>query len=378
MKKMAIVYYSDYTSWPMGGIINYLRNILPFIAEEFELEFWGCSVNGKLPESYCLEQKEYRINAFGNAKTINKIVPNSIRSMFDMVIANSKINSIQYDYIYFHSANLLYSYRRGGKNCRSKLILHQHGLGIPPTRMKKILEHIQLVATKKADVVLINSDRQSIDEYVRLYFKDEKEKFYQAISPVDMAKFLPYDQTRKQQIKKRWGFQKEKIFVYTGRITYQKDPIFILNAFSILQKKNIAAKLLIIGSGDLEGQVKAKIIELGLQERCFMLGNKSQKELIDLLNICDVFVMASMGEGTSLSIAEALSCGAPIVAIDAVGIREFVIDGINGELVMERNVEKFAEAMSRVAFSDYSLNARKSIKRASVNKVSRSIIDSIQ
>lgn len=378
MKKIAIVYYSNYTNWPMGGILNYLQNILPFIAEEFDLDFWGCSVNGEVPQNFCLAGKEYEIKILGNAKTINKFVPNNIRSMYDMVVANNKINSIQYDYIYFHSTNLLYSYKKGGKNRQAKLILHQHGLGIPPTKMKIFLEHIQLVATRKADVVLINSDKQSIDEYVQRYFKEERKKFYQAISPVDMTKFLPSDQFYKQQIKERYGLQKGKIFVYTGRITRQKDPLFVLEAFSILRKKDAESKLLFIGSGDLESLLKEKIAEFKLQDCCFMLGRKSQKELIELLSVCDVFVIASMGEGTSLSIAEALACGVPVVAIDAVGIREFVEDGINGELVMERNVEKFAEAMYRVAFSKYSLNARKSIERASVDKVSEAIVASIR
>ena len=145
-----------------------------------------------------------------------------------------------------------------------------------------------------------------------------------------------------------------------------------------MRKKDADSKLLFIGSGDLESLLKEKIAEFKLQDCCFMLGKKSQKELIELLSACDVFVIASMGEGTSLSIAEALACGVPVVAIDAVGIREFVEDGINGELVMERNVEKFAEAMYRVAFSKYSLNARKSIERASVDKVSEAIVASIR
>lgn len=377
MKKMAIVSYTDYQRWPMGGIINYLKNIIPYLEKHYIVDFWGCSVDGKTPPPIRLNGREYKVKLLGNAKTKRKVIPNAYRSAIEMKLVCREFKKHKYDIIYFHGSMLLYAYKPEKKD-NALIVYHQHGLGIPPSMFSNLLGHIQIKAMKKADMILINSDIESIHAFTKENFSDRIGDFYQAVSQVDMNQFKPVDAATKQQIRMARGFGDSKVFVYTGRITAQKDPLFILDAFNEYHKKNPKSKLVYVGSGNLTDRLKNRIGEYSLQSYVEITGNVPQDKVIEYLQIANVFLIASLGEGTSLSVVEALSCGIPVVGVDVVGIREFIQSGINGELLPERDAIRMAKAMHVAAEKiDYQQNARESVRRAAIPEVAGKIIEII-
>ena len=74
-KRMAILYYSDYENWPMGGMLNYILAILPYLEKKYEIDIWGCSVDGKKLNNIKINGNEYKIHSLGNMKT-KKLIPN--------------------------------------------------------------------------------------------------------------------------------------------------------------------------------------------------------------------------------------------------------------------------------------------------------------
>ncbi|MBD3171596.1 glycosyltransferase [Candidatus Bathyarchaeota archaeon] len=77
----------------------------------------------------------------------------------------------------------------------------------------------------------------------------------------------------------------------------------------------------------------------------------------------DVFVLASNREGLSLSLQEAMACGAVPVAVDACGCREIVVDGVNGFLFKAGDHKMLASKINQAINSrDIDVNARKTIE----------------
>ena len=62
----------------------------------------------------------------------------------------------------------------------------------------------------------------------------------------------------------------------------------------------------------------------------------------------DVFVFASRSETQGMVLTEAMAAGKPVVALDAPGVREVVIDGYNGHLLTSESAEDFAAALGRI------------------------------
>lgn len=109
-----------------------------------------------------------------------------------------------------------------------------------------------------------------------------------------------------------------------------KDPLNLVEAFVKLPRST-AAKLVMLGSGELHDRAKRVLREANLESDAWLPG--SREDIAEQLRRMDVFVLASLREGISNTILEAMASGLPIVATDTGGNRELVKDGVNGVLV---------------------------------------------
>jgi glycosyltransferase involved in cell wall biosynthesis len=88
--------------------------------------------------------------------------------------------------------------------------------------------------------------------------------------------------------------------------------------------------------------------ELGIHERVTLTGRVTDDELVRLYRACDVFVSPSLYEGFGLPAAEAMACGAAVVATTAGAFPEVIEDGVSGLLVPPRDPARLAQAMVQV------------------------------
>lgn len=116
---------------------------------------------------------------------------------------------------------------------------------------------------------------------------------------------------------------KEKTIINVGRLTYQKGQANLIVAFRKVVDEIPDAKLLILGQGELEQELKAKIMQMKLEKNVFLLG--FQKNPYIFLNRAKAFVLSSYYEGMSNAILEAMYCGLPIISTDCkAGTREII------------------------------------------------------
>jgi glycosyltransferase involved in cell wall biosynthesis len=119
----------------------------------------------------------------------------------------------------------------------------------------------------------------------------------------------------------------EIYLITTSRLVKKNAVRDIIEALVYLPE-NI--KLLIIGSGELESQLKQQTADNHLENRVQFLGQKSYSELPGYLQISDIFIRPSLSEGMGNSFIEAMTAGVPVIATPVGGIVDFLIDGETG------------------------------------------------
>ncbi|CAB5003921.1 unannotated protein [freshwater metagenome] len=135
---------------------------------------------------------------------------------------------------------------------------------------------------------------------------------------------------------------------YLGRLSAEKGPEILLDAWSRLDERFSGWQLQFIGSGPLEGALRAQAGALGpAGQRVFF--RPPVEDPARVLLESDVLALPSLTEGFPLVLAEAMACGLPVVAADcAPGVRVLIRDGVNGLLAIRGDAGDFAEKLARV------------------------------
>ena len=131
--------------------------------------------------------------------------------------------------------------------------------------------------------------------------------------------------------------------ITVGRLSEEKGIERLIHTVGLL---SIPFQYFIIGDGDKKNDLKSLINELRLQDKVFLLGEKTDpfKGLED----ADLFLMGSYYEGFPNVLAEAGTMGIPVIAFRAPGgIGEIIEDGKNGLLVEDNDILGYASAINR-------------------------------
>jgi glycosyltransferase involved in cell wall biosynthesis len=108
------------------------------------------------------------------------------------------------------------------------------------------------------------------------------------------------------------------------------------------------ARAVICGDGPERERLERKAARLGLGERIEFRGRLGPGALADQLRSADVSVSTSLSDSTSVSLLEAMACGAPPVVTDIPANREWITDGENGLLVPPGDPLSLAGALRRI------------------------------
>jgi glycosyltransferase involved in cell wall biosynthesis len=111
-------------------------------------------------------------------------------------------------------------------------------------------------------------------------------------------------------------------------------------------------KLLVLGSGPLEGSLKLKISERNLTDRVLLLGDVPNERVPHFLVIADVFVRPSLAEGLGNSFLEAMAAGVPIIGTKVGGIPDFLKPGVTGYFCEVKDPKSIAEKISYILNAD--------------------------
>jgi colanic acid/amylovoran biosynthesis glycosyltransferase len=146
-------------------------------------------------------------------------------------------------------------------------------------------------------------------------------------------------------------------FLFVGRLIEKKGPRQLVEAFAKMRAlaPEIDAELVLCGAGSLEGALREDIARLGVGDAVRLRGAVPSDQVRQAMMRAHIMVQHSVEtasgdmEGLPVSLTEAAACGLPIVATRHSGIPEIVVDGVNGYLVAEHDIDGMAAKMAELA-----------------------------
>lgn len=118
--------------------------------------------------------------------------------------------------------------------------------------------------------------------------------------------------------------------IYVGRLTYQKNPQRLLRLCARLKESKPDLKVAIVGTGELEDELKALSQELNLEDTVHFLG--FQPNPIKMVASSKAMILTSRWEGTPMCALEAMALGTPVVSTPSDGMKDLLTDGVSGYL----------------------------------------------
>ena len=127
------------------------------------------------------------------------------------------------------------------------------------------------------------------------------------------------------------GLEKNYDLIFVGRLEKNKGPDLLIDAASKLKTQILNFRMIIVGNGPLEHNLKFKIENLKLQNNILLYGwAKDSKEVARLLNESKILVMPSYNEGGPRVVLEAMACGVPVITTKVGLMPDIIKDGENG------------------------------------------------
>jgi len=156
---------------------------------------------------------------------------------------------------------------------------------------------------------------------------------------IDCETFKPA--AKNMQLNERFGLSKDATkILFVGRFVPEKGIFDLLNAFSMLLKKEQKVELLIVGSGSTEmtNQIKRLVASLKIGRQVKFLGSIKYSEMPQIHNLADIFCLPSIETKTwteqfGYSLVEAMACGKTAVSTWTGSIPEIVKHRVTGILV---------------------------------------------
>jgi glycosyltransferase involved in cell wall biosynthesis len=137
---------------------------------------------------------------------------------------------------------------------------------------------------------------------------------------IDTEVFAP-DRNRRKQMRAQMHVRNEFIWLAIGRLVPAKDYPNMLRAFAMVRQTHKNARLCIAGEGD-SSDPDLGLSKAGEDTGVQLLGLR--RDVVELLDAADGYVLSSAWEGMPLALGEAMSMEKPVVATDVGGVSELV------------------------------------------------------
>jgi glycosyltransferase involved in cell wall biosynthesis len=184
---------------------------------------------------------------------------------------------------------------------------------------------------------------------------------FNELSPLNenCERVVPMFNVNKADVVENKNFNEVKNLIYVGRLDYDKGVEDLINAISILHKKEEPFFLRIVGTGEKHyvSKLEKFIDEQGIRNCVKLYGRIDKKDvLVALYKSSDIFVFPSHHEGFPRVVYEAMTFGLPIVATDIDAYKGTLTSGVNSELVDIKSPKALADAISALINSTPTLH----------------------
>jgi glycosyltransferase involved in cell wall biosynthesis len=201
---------------------------------------------------------------------------------------------------------------------------------------------------RTSEIIVVNSKamKKHYDKYILSRNKKNIKIVYNGIE------FISRELKNNHIIRNSLNISTDKfVIVMLARLDPWKDFYTLFRSMEIISKCNKGIRLLLIGGGVLKKSLDNEISKRNLKKYIQILGEKTNPD--DYLNMADVSVLSSHGEGFSNSIMESMALGKPVIATNIGGNAEILgKDGKYGLLFEEKNETDLANKIMYLMKND--------------------------
>ena len=302
----------------MGGIENFIMNIYRNInRDKVQFDFLIHQEEKQIfeDEILFLGGKVFRIPSLGRTGHFKYI--KGLREFFQ--------SHQEYKIVHSHYNTISGIILKEAKKCGIKVkIAHSH-TSYPKYRF---IESIYKNYSKN----LINrntEERYACSQKAGEWLYGKTENFEVINNGIDPKEYKFNERIRKN-IRNELKIKDNEILIgHVGRFSPEKNHEFIIDVFKELYSKNNKYRLVLVGTGDTEDKIKEKVKNLNLQEVINFLGVR--KDVKNLLQGFDIFLLPSIFEGLPVTLVEA----------QGAGLKCFISDTVTKEIDLECGLTEF-------------------------------------
>jgi L-malate glycosyltransferase len=163
---------------------------------------------------------------------------------------------------------------------------------------------------------------------------------------IDLEQFMP-------SLRKR----RKTITLFCSRTWESIYGVDVLaKAFVKVAASNPNVDLILLGGGSQGAHIRQIFMNGGVMDQVHFGGQIRQHDLPRWYQMADIYISSSHVDGSSVSLMEALSSGLPCLVSDIPGNREWIVDGENGWLFRDGNVDDLAEKILQAIKNRRSFN----------------------
>lgn len=247
----------------------------------------------------------------------------------------------KYDIIHCHSCSFLGIFRgavAGRFTNNIKVISHSHNPGMPTknlidTIIRKIFKNY---LSRIVDLGFACSDLAAESKYTDNFMRTKK--FIIVNNAIEVKKFLFNEEIRKE-MRHKYKINDEFVIGNIGRLEFQKNQKLLLKIFAEIKKKNNLSKLIIIGEGSLENELKIYARDKGIYNDVIFTGKVNNCE--KYYNMMDVFVLTSRYEGFPFVMVESQINRLPAVVSSVITESVNIFENVNF-IPLENSIKEWA------------------------------------
>lgn len=187
------------------------------------------------------------------------------------------------------------------------------------------------------------------------YFFIARKKMTVIPNGIEIEKYQDANLSKREK-KKELGLPPDKTIIgCVAKLRKQKGHKYLISAFSKLLKNRSDVILILVGDGKEKRSIEEQANKLKIKNNVIILGNRL--DIPEILETLDVFVLATLFEGMSNAILEAMASSLPIIATNISENREIIENDKTGILVPVKNANQIKVAVEKI-ISNSSLAAK--------------------
>lgn len=193
-------------------------------------------------------------------------------------------------------------------------IAHARSAGVDKGLKGILTRFLRRNLSKKADYLFTCSELAGISVFGKKAVKQGRTRFLP--NAIDCQKFAP-DPLVREKIRRELGIENCYVIGHVGRFHYAKNHEYLLRVFAeLVKRKTRDYVLLLLGEGSGMEDIRILSRELGIEDKVYFLGNKSN--INDYYQAMDYFVYPSRFEGMPGTIVEAQTAGLRCLMSDTI------------------------------------------------------------